>query len=248
MPKRLAVHVWSDIACPWCYVGKRRLEAALRRFPHAAEVETTWRSFQLDPSAPAEPGTRSSYAARLARKYGLDLARAQSMIDRMVGLAGAEGLTFDFDRIRPSNTFKAHRLLHLARQRGLQDALEERLMRGYFSEGESVGDDATLLRLATEAGLDADEVQSVLASDLYADEVRADQDEARALGVDGVPFFVIGNRYAVAGAQPAELLLQALTKAWDELPEAPERLGGDAAVCGPEGCADAPDQTAGPAQ
>ena len=241
MSKKLGVEVWSDIACPWCYVGKRRLEAALSRFPHARDVVTTWHAFELDPSAPAIRDAQPGYAARLAKKYGTGVAQAQGMIDRMVRIAAAEGLPFDFERIRPGNTFKAHRLLHLAKLRGLQGPLKERLLRGYLSEGEPIGDDGALLRLAAEVGLDADEVQSVLSSDLYTDQVRADEREAHALGVDGVPFFVIGDRYAVAGAQPAELLLQALTRAWDELPEAPERLEGDGAVCGPDGCADAPE-------
>jgi predicted DsbA family dithiol-disulfide isomerase len=236
----IKIDIWSDIACPWCYIGKRRLEGALRRFAHAGDVVTTWHAFELDPSAPAVRDAQS-YVARLAKKYGIGVPQAQGMIDRMVRLAAGEGLPFDFERIRPGNTFKAHRLLHLAKLRGLQDALKERLLRGYLSEGEPIGEDAALLRLATEVGLDADEVQSVLSSDLYADDVRADQNEARTLGVDGVPFFVIGNRYAVAGAQPEELLVQALTRAWDELPEAPERLEGDGAVCGPDGCADVAD-------
>ncbi len=238
MPKKLSVDVWSDIACPWCYIGKRRLEAALRGFPRAGDVVTTWHAFELDPSAPAVRDAQPGYAARLAKKYGTSEPQAQGMIDRMVRIAAGEGLPFDFERVRPGNTFKAHRLLHLAKLRGLQDPLKERLLRGYLSEGEPIGDDAALLRLATDVGLDPDEVQSVLSTDLYADEVRADQSQARALGVDGVPFFVIGNRYAVAGAQPEALLLQALTRAWDELPEAPERLDGDGAVCGPDGCAD----------
>jgi predicted DsbA family dithiol-disulfide isomerase len=237
MAKRLSVDIWSDIACPWCYIGKRRLEAALNRFPHAADVVKTWHAFELDPTAPAVRDT-PAYATRLAKKYGTSVPQAQAMIDRMVRLAASEGLPFDFEHIRPGNTFNAHRLLHLAKLRGVQDPLKEHFFRGYLSEGEPIGEDAALLRLSTEAGLDLDDVQSVLSSDLYADEVRADESEARALGVDGVPFFVIGNRYAVAGAQPEELLLQALTRAWDELPDAPERLEGDGAVCGPDGCAD----------
>ena len=245
MAKKLQVDVWSDIACPWCYIGKRRLEAALHRFPHARDVVTAWHAFELDPSAPAVRETQPSYATRLARKYGTSVPRAQGMIDRMVRIAADEGLPFDFERIRPGNTFNAHRLLHLAGLRGVQDRLKERLLRGYLSEGEPIGEDAALLRLATEAGLDPDEVSSVLASDLYAAEVRTDESEAHALGVDGVPFFVIGKRYAVAGAQPAELLLQALTRAWDEQPEVPERLDGGEVVCGPDGCADTADVPGG---
>ena len=235
---QLNVEIWSDIACPWCFVGKRRLESALARFAHRDQVQITWRAFQLDPSAPPVREPESSYAERLARKYGTTPAQAQQMIDRMVGVARAEGLAFDFTRIRPGNTFDAHRLLHLAKAHGLQDALKERMFRGYLEEGKAIGTHEALRSLCADVALDADAVEGVLATDLYAAEVRADLDEARALGVDGVPFFLLGRRYAVSGAQPAELLLSALQRAWDERP--PERLASDEAegsVCGPDGCA-----------
>jgi predicted DsbA family dithiol-disulfide isomerase len=236
MAKKLSVQVWSDIACPWCYVGKRRFEAALAQFARRDEVSLLWRSFELDPSAPRVRETQSSYAERLAKKYGTVPAQAQAMIDRMVQTAAAEGLAFDFERIRPGNTFDAHRLLHLARQRGRQGALKERLFAAYLGEGQAIGEPDTLLRLASEVGLDVDEAQGVLATDAYANEVRADEREAHALGVSGVPFFVIG-RYGVPGAQPAELLLKTLEKALAELPELPDELSLDAGqVCGPDGC------------
>lgn len=237
MAKQLTVEVWSDIACPWCYVGKRRLEAALASFPHRDRVQVVWRAFELDPAAPAVRDESQSYAERLGKKYGTGLAQAQGMIARMVQTAAADGLAFDFERIRAGNTFLAHRLLHLAHERGVQDAVKERFLRAYMSEGEKIGDPATLLRLATEAGLDHDEVSGLLSTDLYADEVRADEEEARQIGVDGVPFFLLGRRYAVPGAQPAELLLQALQKAWDELPDTSETLLAEGPVCGPDGCA-----------
>lgn len=240
MAKQLTLEVWSDIACPWCYVGKRRLEGALARFSERDRVRLSWRSFQLDPSAPPVRDTSQSYAARLAAKYGTGETQAQVMIDRMVDTAAREGIAMDFRRIRPGNTFHAHRLLHLADARGLQHALTERFMRAYLSEGVAIGDPAQLLPLAVEVGLDADEVSGVLSGDLYADAVRRDQAEARELGVDGVPFFLLGRRYAVAGAQPAELLLEALNKAWQELPEPTElaREGSelDGQLCGPDGC------------
>jgi predicted DsbA family dithiol-disulfide isomerase len=238
MSKQLSIEVWSDIACPWCYVGKRRLETALHQFPHADHVTVSWHAFELDPSAPAMRDPVQSYAERIAKKYGSSVAHADTMIQRMVEIAAAEGLPFDFERIRPGNTFQAHRLLHLAKQHGLQDALKERLLRGYLCEGAAIGDNATLLRIAGEVGLDADAAQAVLSTDLYASEVRADEAEAHTLGVDGVPFFLIGRRYAVAGAQPAELLLRAIAKAWQELPGEPQRLEADGAVCGPDGCSD----------
>jgi predicted DsbA family dithiol-disulfide isomerase len=235
MAKRLTVDVWSDIACPWCFIGKRRLEAALREFPHADEVDVHWRSFQLDPAAPRVRDKSMSHTERLAKKYGVSVERAKAMNDRLVGIAAEEGLAFDFERIQSGNTFDAHRLLHLAKQRGLQEALEERFMHGYLCEGAAIGDPATLLSLASDVGLDPDEVQSVLTGDLYTHEVRADVDAARELGVDGVPFFRIG-RYGVSGAQPAQLLLTGLQRAYDELPAALEPLSGQGASCGPDGC------------
>jgi predicted DsbA family dithiol-disulfide isomerase len=237
MAKQLVVEVWSDIACPWCYVGKRRLESALARFEHRDDVRVVWRAFELDPSAPRERDRTQSYAARLASKYGRSEAQAQEMIQHMVGVAAAEGLPFDFERIRSGNTFDAHRVLHLAALRGQQDALKERFLRAYFCEGQPIGDHETLLTLASAQGLDVDELQSLLSSDLYAEEVRAEQREARDIGVSGVPFFLLGRKYAVAGAQPAEVLLQALNKAWAEQPELTTLGAADGAVCGPDGCA-----------
>ena len=241
MAKQLTVEVWSDIACPWCYIGKRRLETALEKFPHRDQVKVVWHAFELDPSAPAVRDSSQSYPERIAKKYGTDVAQASAMMQRVVDTAKAEGLDFDFEIARSGNTFLAHRLLHLAKERGLQDAVKERFLRAYLCEGEKIGEPETLARLATEAGLDADEVHGLLSTDLYADAVLADELEARQIGVDGVPFFLLGRRYAVPGAQPAELLLQALNKAWDELPESFETLdsgtAAEGAVCGPDGCA-----------
>ena len=230
--RSLSVQVWSDLACPWCYVGKRRLEAALARLPEPAGIEVTWRSFELDAAAPRVQPPGLAYAERLARKYGTSDAEAEEMIARMTAIAAAEGLSFRFDLVRPGNTFDAHRLLHLAHARGVQDALKERLLRAYLTEGEAIGDPATLARLATEAGLDVDEVRGVLSGDAYAAAVRADEHEARRLGIHGVPFFVLGGRYGVSGAQPVEVLQQALSAARAEAQ--PPAAEGD--VCGPDGC------------
>ena len=234
--KKLRIDVWSDIACPWCYVGKRRLEAALEKFPHRDEVEVVWRAFELDPSAPAERPTDVGYAERLAKKYGTSVKEAQGMIARMTEVAAGDGLDFHFEKIRPGNTFNAHRVLHLAGERGKQDAVKERYLLAYMTEGAPIGDTETLIRLAAEAGLDADEVRATLASDSYAQAVREDEDEARQLGISGVPFFVLATRLAVSGAQPAELLLRALTQAWKEIDARPEVFA-EGAVCGPDGCA-----------
>ena len=230
----LRVDIWSDIACPWCYVGKRHLEAALARFAHRDHVEVTWHAFELDPSAPRVRDEATSYAERLAKKYGTPTARAEEMIRTMTETAARDGLDFRFDRIRPGNTFDAHRVIHLAHERGVQDAVKERLLRGYMTEGEAIGETEVLVRLGAQAGLAADEVAAVLASDDHAADVRADEAQARELGINGVPYFVFGGTYAVSGAQPAEVLLGALERAWEESAGASHAEG---AVCGPEGCA-----------
>src|SRR5580658_8061672 len=152
--KKLRVEVWSDIACPWCYVGKRRLDAAIARFPHAAAVDVVWRAFELDPSAPRVRDRNVSYAERLAKKYGTDVARANVMLQRMTDVAAGDGLNFHFERVQSGNTFDAHRVLHLAGDRGLQHVTKERLLRAYMTEGEPIGEPDVLTRLGGEAGLD----------------------------------------------------------------------------------------------
>ena len=214
MHPAVKVEIWSDVVCPWCYVGKRRFEAALARFEHGDDVEVVWRAFELDPSAPA---TRDGdYVERLASKYRVGVAEAQAMIDRMVAAGAAEGLDLRFDRARPANTFAAHRLLHLAIGRGVQDTLNERLLAATFTEGAAIGDVDVLAGLAVEAGLDADEVRAVLDGDAYSAEVRADERRAAALGITAVPFFVVDGTYGVPGAQPPDVLLAVLEQAWDE--------------------------------
>jgi predicted DsbA family dithiol-disulfide isomerase len=232
MEKTLRVDIWSDIVCPWCYIGKRRLEGALARFPRREAVRVTWRAFELDPSAPSARDTSVSYAHRLAKKYGLSVQEAEAKLRQMTDLAAAEGLDFRFDRIQPGNTFGAHRVLHLAAERGIQDAVKERMLLAYMAEGVPIGNPEAVARIAGDAGLEPAEVRSVLAGDAYAREVRADEQQARSLGITGVPFFVFAERYAVSGAQPADILLRALEQAWGEV--APPFAEG--AACGPGGC------------
>jgi predicted DsbA family dithiol-disulfide isomerase len=234
MPK-LHIDVWSDVACPWCWVGKRRLESALAKFPHKDQVEVVWRAFELDPSAPAERDTSVSNAERLAQKYGMTVAQAKLRQQQLCDVARADGLEFDFDRLRSGNTFDAHRLIHLAGKLGKQDAMKERLFRAYFTEGAAIGDRQTLVRLAVELGIDADEAEAALQTDAHADEVRAEEREARDIGVRGVPFFVLGGKYALSGAQPVEVFGRALEQAWSEVSARPEPLA-EGAACGPEGC------------
>lgn len=207
----LRIDIWSDVACPWCYIGKRRLEAALSTFVPRDSVRVHWRAFELNPTAPRE-SHEGSYAERLAKKYGVSLADAEQMIERVMQSARSEGLVFDYTVIRPGNTFDAHRLIHLAGKQGLGGVVKERFFRGYFCEGAAIGMPDTLLALAVEAGLPLELVQSVLAGDAYGDEVRADEHEARALGITGVPFFVIAGHLGVSGAQSAEVLRAALER------------------------------------
>jgi predicted DsbA family dithiol-disulfide isomerase len=227
----LRIDVWSDIVCPWCYVGKRRLEAALAKFPH--EVELVYRSFELDPSAPRL--REGSQVDHLASKYRLPRAQAQQMVDRMIQTGAAEGIEFRYDRIASGNTFDAHRLLHLARAHGKQVALKERLMRGYFSDGVAIGDASSLVPLAVEVGLPEDEVRAVLDGDRFADDVRRDEQLAAELGISGVPFYVLAGRLGVSGAQAPDVLLGALERARTEV--AAEMSADDrGAACGPDGC------------
>ncbi|MDQ2850825.1 MAG: DsbA family oxidoreductase [Actinomycetota bacterium] len=234
----LKVEVWSDVVCPWCYIGKRRLEAALARFAHRGEVELVWRSFELDVSASPSAAEGGTYAQRLAAKYGCSVDEAQVMIDQMTATAATEGLDFRFDLARPGNTFDAHRLLHLALEYGHQDELKERLDRATFTEGSPVSDHRALRGLCAQVGLPEAEADAVLTSNRYSDAVRADEAQAQAYGISGVPFFVIDGRYGISGAQPADAILQALDTAWSE--HSPLTLvaqDGDAPSCDGDSCA-----------
>ena len=210
----MKIEIWSDVVCPWCYIGKRRFESALERFAHRDQVQVVWRSFELDPRAPRRsPGSLNDY---LARKIGGSVAQAAAMNAQVSALATKEGLDYQLDRAKHGNSFDAHRLIHLATRQGRQEEMKERLMRAYFTEGEAVGEIDTLVRLASEVGLDPGEARSVLSSGAYAEEVRADEGRARAFGIRGVPFFAIDEKYGVSGAQPAEVLREALEQGWAE--------------------------------
>ncbi|MGY1811468.1 DsbA family oxidoreductase [Blastococcus sp. SYSU D00820] len=206
------VEVWSDVVCPWCFIGKRRLEAALARFPHRDQVEVVWRSFQLDPSVP-EGETHPTLPA-LAAKYGRSEADMRAMMRHVEETAAGEGLTYDLASGISGNTLPAHELLHLAAEHGRQGELKERLLSAQFQEGRSVFDVDSLAALAAEVGLDDAEVRAALADHRHRAAVLEDIATARSLGATGVPFFVVDRRYGAAGAQPADLLLQLLERAW----------------------------------
>ncbi|MFF0673638.1 DsbA family oxidoreductase [Streptomyces tendae] len=233
----MRVEIWSDIACPWCYVGKARFEKALAAFPHRDGVEVVHRSFELDPGRAKDDV--QPVLTMLTAKYGMSQAQAQAGEDNLGAQAAAEGLDYRTRDRDHGSTFDMHRLLHLAKERGRHESLLDAFYRGNFADVRSVfNDDARLVELAVGAGLDAEEVRAVLADpDAYADAVRADEQEAAQLGATGVPFFVLDRAYGVSGAQPAEVFTRALTQAWGE--RTPLKLveDGDAQVCGPDGCA-----------
>jgi predicted DsbA family dithiol-disulfide isomerase len=210
----MQVEIWSDVVCPWCYIGKRRFETALAKFPARDDVEVIWRAFELDPGAPAV--REGDPAERLARKYGLSVEQARASQARMTDTAADEGLHFRLASARSGNTFDAHRLLHFAHDRGVQEVLKERLLAAYLCEEQAIGDREVLVRAAADVGLDADEAAKVLDSDDYAATVRADEAVATSLGITGVPFFVIDRKYGVSGAQDPKVLLDVLTRAWND--------------------------------
>ncbi|MFF7312530.1 DsbA family protein [Streptomyces sp. NPDC008137] len=239
----MRVEIWSDIACPWCYVGKARFEKALRDFPHRDEVEVVHRSFELDPGRAKDD--IQPVITMLTKKYGMSAAQAEAGEDNLGAQAAAEGLDYRTRGRDHGSTFDMHRLLHLAKEHGRQERLLDALYRANFAEERSVfGEDERLVELAVAAGLDEDAVRAALADpEAYADEVRADEREAARLGASGVPFFVLDRKYGVSGAQPAEVFAQALTQAFGE--RAPLKIveggnTGDSAgadACGPDGCA-----------
>jgi predicted DsbA family dithiol-disulfide isomerase len=226
------VEIWSDIVCPWCYVGKRRFEAAMAAFERRDDVGVTWRSFELDPHAPRERAVDS--ATHLAEKYGMTREQAQASQQNLADVAAGDGLDMRFDLTRGGNTFDAHRLVHLAASHRLQDAMKERLMRAYFTEGESVGDPHVLARLAGEVGLSEDDARDVLATDRYAAEVREDESAAMSLGISAVPFFVVDRSMGAAGAHPPEDLLELLRRGWQARPAIDVLATG--ATCDVDGC------------
>lgn len=226
------VEIWSDVACPWCYIGKRRFEAALAQFEHADDVNVTWRSFELDPSAPHE--REGDSATSLAQKYGITVERAREMHQRVTDAASGEGLPFRLDIQRRGSTFDAHRMIHLAEEQGLQDEMKERLMKAYFTEGELVSDPDTLVRLAAEVGVPEDEARATVTGDRFAEQVRNDERTAAQIGIGAVPTFVVDRALGVSGAQPPEQLLEFLRQGWAN--RTPISVVAEGESCGIDGC------------
>ena len=211
------VDIWSDIACPWCFIGKRRFEKALAEFPHKDDVTVTWHSFQLDPSLPEHyDGTELEY---LSQRKGMPADRVAQMFEQVTQVAAGEGLAYDFSTIVVANSFSAHELLHLAKARGTEgaaDAVKEALLSAHFEQGKDIGSREVLVEVGAAAGLAEADIAAALDAGTYRDAVHADIREAQMLGIQGVPFFVFDRKYGVSGAQPSELFAQALDTAWRE--------------------------------
>ncbi|MBT2514179.1 DsbA family oxidoreductase [Arthrobacter sp. ISL-30] len=235
----MKIEIWSDVACPWCYIGKRRFEAALAEFPHADSVKVQWRSYQLDPSLPEHyDGTELEY---LSSRKGLAPEQVRQMFSHVAQQAKGEGLNYKFDDVVVANSFTAHRLIHLAAAHSKQDLAKERLLSDHFEHGKDIGSKDYLTALGIELGIDAREVAELFTTDKYSNNVRHDFAEARTLGITGVPFFVIDRKYGLSGAQPTALFTKALEQAWQEAH--PLIAVGSSAVgsssgeaCGPDGC------------
>lgn len=216
--RELAIDVFSDIACPWCYIGKRRLEAALRELEHRDAVRVVWRAYELDAAAPTASSSPVDYVRRIAEKKRCSSAQAHAMIRHITEIGAAEGLDLRFDRIKPGNTFDAHRLIAFGRAHGRGVDLTERVFHAYMTEGLSLGDREVLAGLAADVGLPIEDARAVLATGAFTDEVRGDERLAAEIGIQGVPFFVVDERFAISGAQPAEVFFRAFERAWREPP------------------------------
>jgi predicted DsbA family dithiol-disulfide isomerase len=210
----MKVEIWSDIVCPWCYIGRRRFEKALHQFAHHDRVEVIWRSFQLDPNAPRD--FAGNVNDLLVQRYRMSREKAESTHAQVTALAALEGLDYHMDHAHPVNSLDAHRLIHLAAKHNLQSEMKERLQKAYFTDGLVISDPDVLVKLAVDVGLEADETRQMLGSERFAAAVRADSERAQALGCNGVPFFVFDEKYAISGAQPVELFLTGLEHAWTD--------------------------------
>ena len=233
----MKVEIWSDVMCPFCYIGKRKFENALAQFPHKDDIEVEWKSFQLDPSIVTDPS--KTVHEFLSERKGISPQRAKEMNDYVTNIALQVGLEYKFDKAVVANSFDAHRFSHLAKKHGLQNEAEEKLFKAYFTEGKNTADVETLVKIGAEIGLEEDEIRNTLAGDDFSDEVKNDIYMAQQIGINGVPFFVLDNKYAISGAQESTTFLAALNQAWTE--HKPVKVltphdSEDGAFCSPESC------------
>jgi protein disulfide-isomerase len=238
---KMKVEVWSDIMCPFCYIGKRHYEAALKQFADSNRIEIEWKSFQLDPTIPKNPENKNNVYKYLADRKGMSEAQSRKMHDNVVEMAKHVGLNYNFDNAVIANSFDAHKMIQLAKTKGLGDEAEERLFRAYFIEGMDFGDIPTLVKIGQEIGLEASEIESALLSDDFAYKVKSDVAEAAQLGIQGVPFFVFNRKYAISGAQPTESFLETMQKSfseWEKSNPKPAFEVIEGPVCKPDGKCD----------
>ena len=232
----MKVEVWSDIMCPFCYIGKRNYEKALAWFEGKDSIEIEWRSFQLDPTIPKSSPVKENVFRYLADKKGISYEQSAKMHDRVIQMAKQAGLEYRFDKAIVANSFDAHRLIQLAKSKGLGDSAEERLFQAYFTEGKDFGDHETLIKIGKEIGLPEEEIKSALVSDVFAEKVEQDIREAAEIGVGAVPFFIFDRKYAVSGAQPPEYFLQVLNQSfveWRKDNPVVDQIMGTGEVCKP---------------
>ncbi|KRK58075.1 DSBA oxidoreductase [Fructilactobacillus fructivorans] len=223
MAKKMEVQVWSDIACPFCYIGRAHFKQALADFDHKDDVEVHYNSFELDTTASGEPETMADH---MSKEKGMSKEKVDEFLSTITELAKETGLKMDTSKIKVVNTLKAYRLLHFAETKGKESELMDKLFEAYFADGLNVDDNAVLTDLAMSVGLNQDEVKSVLDSDKFKNDVRADEAAAQQVGINGVPFYVFNKKYAVSGAQPFKVFKSALDKAWDSFKPI-EMVGGD---------------------
>jgi len=235
--KKMKIEVWSDVVCPFCYIGKRNYEQAIEKFKYADQIELVWKSYQLDPTVPTGEISESNYEY-LAKRKGWTLEQTIDIHKNVVATAKKAGLTYNFDIAKVANTFNAHRIIQFAKTKGLGDKAEELFFKGYFTEGKNLNAKEDLMTIGKLIGLTEDEVNTALTDEKYADAVKMDIDEAAQLGIQGVPFFVMNRKYAVSGAQDPKVFLQTIEKAFEEWKK--ENSGSpfqviDGKVCTPEG-------------
>lgn len=230
----MKIEIWSDYMCPFCYIGKRRFEEALELFPHKDQVEVIYRSYELNPNEQRD--TDQTTYDSLAKKYGMSVQEAKSMTENVVAQARTVGLNYNFDSIKPTNSFDAHRLTHYAAEQGKAKEMTEVLFSAYFEKGEHIGSREVLIRLAEEAGMEAKQAEKILNESSYAEEVRRDEKEGADLGIQGVPFFVIDRKYGISGAQPLQVFTDALTQAWSESQPLKVIGGSNDVLCTDDSC------------